>query len=65
MVNDYPYGLNMYFNNSGFNFINILKNMGSTLIYLLAFIVAYLILIMANGLKFVMPRVSRVTELIK
>ena len=64
-VNDYPNGINPYFNNSGFNYMNLLKNMGSTLIYLALMASAFILLALTRVVQIVIPKANAVTIKLK
>ena len=61
---DYPNGLNSYFNNSGFSNMNILKNMGSSVIYLAFMVAGFLVLLLSIPMKIIIPKISKVFDLL-
>ena len=61
-ANDFPNGLNPYFYSSGINYMNLLKNLGSSLIYLMLLLIAFLFQFLIMPFKNKNPVVKRVTN---
>ena len=64
-ANDYPNGLNPYFNNSGINYMNLLKNLGSTLVYIILVLVAFLFMFCLWPLQKTSPRIRKVVKVVQ